>query len=407
MMKSRRVRMTARVIVPVVAFILVGVAPAWAQRVSTPSEDPSAGAKVFDTRGCAKCHSVNGVGGKIGPDLAKVSRPRTFYDLAAGMWNHLPNMTGKMRELGITRPSLDSREAGNLAGFLFMLNYFDTPGNLEAGRKLFTEKRCVVCHTYQGAGGAVGPDLDHLVQFRSPIDVASAMWNHGPQMAERMKERGVERPSFTADELRDLIAYLAPSSAGAKRSSVHALPGRPEAGRRLFAGKRCVECHAVGGAGGRVGPDLIDRGVRQSPMEFAATIWNKAPAMAAAMRSHAIAVPQLSPAEMADIVAYLYSVRYFGSGGSIPNGYAVATSKGCFTCHALRGERGKQASDLARAKGLDSPVAVLAGLWNHAVVTPPSVGSQKAEWPLFTSQEMADLIAMLQSLGQKATPKAN
>ena len=84
----------------------------------------------------------------------------------------------------------------------------------------------------------------------------------------------------------------------------------------------------------------------------------------------------------------------------------MATSKGCFTCHALRGERGKRASDLAKARGLDSPPAVLAMLWSHAVVTPPSVGGQKAEWPLFTSQEMADVIAMLQSLGQKATPIA-
>jgi mono/diheme cytochrome c family protein len=398
-------RMTA--IVPAMALLLIvlGFAAAWGQ-VSTASQDPLAGAKVFEAKGCAKCHSVNGVGGKIGPDLAKVFRPRTFYDLAADMWNHLPKMTGKMRDLGIARPSLDSREAADLAGYLFTLNYFDTPGNVDAGRKLFTEKRCIVCHKYQGAGGAVGPDLDHLVQFRTPIAVASAMWNHGPQMAEKMKENGIERPTFTPDELRDLIAYLAPSSAGPQRNSVYVLPGRAEAGRRLFAEKHCVECHAVGGAGGRVGPDLVERGVRQSPVEFAATIWNKAPAMAAAMTSHAITVPQLSPAEMADIVAYLYSVRYFGSGGSIPNGYTVATSKGCFTCHALRGERGKRASDLAKARGLDSPPAVLAMLWSHAVVTPPSVGGQKAEWPLFTSQEMADLIAMLQSLGQKATPIA-
>jgi len=399
-MKGRPMRTIVRVFVAAPALVLIGLNAAWGQPVSTPSQDPSAGAKVFDAKGCAKCHSVNGVGGKIGPDLAKVSRPRTFYDLSADMWNHLPKMTGKMRELRITRPSLDSREAADLAGFLFTLNYFDTPGSAEAGRKLFTQKRCIVCHKYQGSGGAIGPDLDHLVQFRSPIAVASAMWNHGPQMAEKMKENGIERPTFTADELRDLIAYLAPSS-GAQRNSVYALLGRPETGRQLFAEKRCVECHAVGGAGGRVGPDLVERGVRQSPMEFAATIWNKAPAMAAAMKSQAIAVPQLSPAEMADIVAYLYSVRYFRAGGSIPNGYTVATRKGCLTCHALRGERGKPASDLAKAKGLDSPAAVLAMLWNHAVVTPPSIGGQKAEWPLFTSQEMADLIAMLQSLGQR------
>src|SRR6516162_1220863 len=217
MIKDHSRRTMARVIVPAIGLALVGLAPAWGQPVRPVMEDPSAGAKVFEVKGCAKCHSVNGVGGKIGPDLAKVSRPRTFYDLAADMWNHLPKMTGKMRDLRIARPSLDSREAADLAGYLFTLNYFDTPGNVDAGRKLFTEKRCIVCHKYQGAGGAVGPDLDHLVQFRTPIAVASAMWNHGPQMAEKMKENGIERPTFTPDELRDLIAYLAPSSAGPQR----------------------------------------------------------------------------------------------------------------------------------------------------------------------------------------------
>jgi len=393
--------MAARSIVSAVIAVLVGFGIGFAQPVLSPSQDPAAGAQVFEAKGCAKCHSVNGVGGKIGPDLAKISRPRTFYDLSADMWNHLQKMTGKMQELGITKPKLDPREAADLAGFLFTLNYFDTPGNPEVGRKLFTEKRCVVCHKYNGAGGTVGPDLDQGVQFRSPISVAAAMWNHGPQMTEKMKENGIERPTFTGAELRDLVAYLAPTSAGGQGKPVYALPGRPEAGRQLFAEKHCVECHAVGSAGGHVGPDLVQRGVRQSPMEFAATLWNKAPAMATAMKTHAIALPELSPAEMADIVAYLYSVRYFGSGGNVSNGYTVATRKGCLVCHSLRGERGKRASDLAKAKGLDSPAAVLAMLWNHAAVTPPSIGGQKPEWPLFKPQEMADLIAMLQSLGQK------
>ena len=170
------------------------------------------------------------------------------------------------------------------------------------------------------------------------------MWNHGPQMAETMKEKGIERPTFTGNELRDLIAYLAPATAGPQEGPVYALPGRPEAGRQLFAEKRCIECHAVGGVGGHVGPDLVARGVRRSPVEFAATIWNKAPAMAAAMKPRGITVPQLSPGEMADIVAYLYSVRYFGSAGSVPNGWAVATQKGCLTCHAVS-RRARQAGE--------------------------------------------------------------
>ena len=381
-----------------VAVLVASLDAVSAQPVMSPSQDPLAGSQVFGSKGCVKCHSVNGVGGKVAPDLARAMRPRSFVDLATAMWNHLPNMTDRMKQLGIARPRLDSKEAGDLVGFLYTLNYFDPPGSADAGKRLFSDKRCIVCHTVRGVGGVVGPNLDHLQQFRSPIFVASAMWNHGPQMAEKMKERGIERPTFTAKELRDLIAYLAPGTGGPEEGPLYVLPGRAESGRQLFAEKRCVECHAVGGAGGRVGPDLVERGVRQSPMEFAATIWNKAPAMAAAMQSRRIALPQLTPEQMADIVAYLYSVRYFASGSAQP-GYAVASRKGCLNCHALRGERGKSASDLTKAKGLDSPAAVLAALWNHTLLT-PTVSGKKLDWPGFTPQEMADLMAMLQSVSQ-------
>ena len=385
-----------------IAVLLASLDAASAQPVMSPSQDPLAGSRVFGSKGCVKCHSVNGVGGRVAPDLARTMRPRSFVDLATAMWNHLPNMTDRMKQLGIARPQLDSKETGDLVGFLYTLNYFDPPGNPDAGKRLFSDKRCIVCHTVRGAGGVVGPNLDHLQQFRSPIFVASAMWNHGPQMAEKMKERGIERPTFTARELRDLIAYLAPGTGGPEEGPLYVLPGRAESGRQLFAEKRCVECHAVGGAGGRVGPDLVERGVRQSPTEFAATIWNKAPAMAAAMQSRGISLPQLAPEQMADIVAYLYSVRYFAS-GSVQQGYGVASQKGCLNCHALRGERGKIASDLTKARGLDSPAAVLAALWNHTLVT-PTVSGKKLDWPAFAPQEMADLIAMLQSVSQ--APKA-
>ena len=386
-----------------VALCLVPLGAAWGQAVLGPSQDPLAGSRVFGAKGCIKCHSVNGVGGKVAPDLARVSRPRSFQDLATAMWNHLPGMTERMKQLGITRPRLDTKEAGDLVGFLYTLNYFDAPGNAEAGKQRFSEKRCIVCHTVRGTGGVVGPNLDHLQQFRSPIFVASAMWNHGPAMAEVMKARGIERPTFTGQELRDLVAFLAPATAGPQEGPLYVLAGRAETGRLLFAEKRCIDCHAVGGVGGRVGPDLVERGIRQSPIEFAATIWNKAPAMAAAMRPRGITIPQLRPEEMADLVAYLYSVRYF-AGGNVQQGYAVATQKGCFNCHAVRGERGKPASDLAKTKGLDSPAGVLAALWNHAVVT-PTIAGKKADWPIFKPEEMADLVAMLQSVSQpRKTP---
>jgi mono/diheme cytochrome c family protein len=226
------------------------------------------------------------------------------------------------------------------------------------------------------------------------------MWNHGPQMAEAMKQRGIERPAFTPQELRDLVAFLAPATGGPPEGPLYVLPGRAEVGRQLFSERRCIECHAVGGVGGKVGPDLVELGVRRSPVEFAAAIWNKAPAMAAAMRQRGITVPQLKPEDMADLVAYLYSVRYFAS-GNISSGWKVAYEKGCLHCHAVYGERGKPASDLTRARSLDSAAAVLAALWNHAVVTPPAIGGKKPEWPLFRGNEMADLVALLQALTRR------
>ena len=383
-----------------VAFALVLGAglPALAQPLLGPAQDPLAGSRVFGTKGCVKCHSISGVGGKVGPDLGRIARPRSFYDLATAMWNHLPRMTERMRQLGITRPSLDAREAADLIAFLYTVSYFDPAGSRDAGRRLFTDKRCVACHQADGTGGVVGPNLSFLRLFGSPIAVAAAMWNHGPQMLEAMKARGIARPAFTAPELRDLLAYLGPAG-GVQEGPVYVLPGRPDLGRRLFADKRCQECHSVAGQGGRVGPDLAERGVRRSPIEFAAATWNKAPAMTEAMKARGIAVPQLRPDEMADIVAYLYAVRYFAEPGNIRNGWTVATYKGCLTCHAVSGERGKPASDLTRAKGLDSPAAVIAALWSHAVVTPPQIpGSPKTGWPELRPEEMADLVTLLQSL---------
>jgi mono/diheme cytochrome c family protein len=380
------------ILVLTAAFLAGSVSVTWAQSAS-PGQDPVAGSRVFDAKGCAKCHGLNGAGGKIGPDLAKAARPHSFYDLAAAMWNHLPSMTERMKQLGIIRPQLEPDEAKDLVGFLYSLGYFDRPGSTEAGKRLFTAKRCAECHGPAGPG----PSVDHLKRFGSPLYAAAAMWNHGPQMADVMKTKGIERPTFTAPELRDLIAYLSPST-GVAAGAVFVLPGNAESGRLLFAEKQCVQCHSVGGAGGSVGPRLTDKGVRRSPLEFAAAIWNKAPAMTAAMTARSITIPQLRPEDMADLVAYLYASGYFAAPGSPSRGWATLSTKGCLACHGVYGERGKSASDLTRAKGMDSPAGVLAALWNHTVVTAPAPGGGRALWPTFRSQEMADLIALLQGI---------
>ncbi len=387
-------------VVAVAALLLWPLGPASAQPLFSPTQDPVAGSRIFGAKGCVKCHAINGMGGKIGPDLGRIPRPRSFYDLAAAMWNHLPTMAERMRQLGISRPHLDPRETGDLIAFLFTLDYFDPPANLQAGKRLFTEKKCVVCHQAGGTGGVVGPNLDFLTQYGSPILVAAAMWNHGPAMAEAMRARRIERPTFTDLELLNLIAYLKSASPAPAEGPLYLLPGRPDVGQRLFVEKGCVECHSAGGQGGRAGPDLAERGLHRSLTQFAAAMWNKAPAMLEAMKARGISLPQLWPEEMADLVAYLYSVRYFAEPGDPRKGRERLTDKGCLGCHSLSGQGGKVASDLARVKGLDAPATVIAALWNHSFIMKHRTERRQASWPQFRPEEMADLVAFLQPLGR-------
>ena len=385
-----------RLLAGAVALGLTGLATAaGAQPLFSSAQDPLAGSRVFGAKGCVTCHAINGRGGTVGPDLARIARPRTFFDLAAGLWNHAPRMAERMRQLDVARPSLSPGETGDLVAFLFSVDYFDPPGRPETGRRLFKEKRCIVCHQVGGSGGVIGPNLDALKPSASPISLAAAMWNHGPQMAEVMRARGITRPTFQGRDLLDLLAYVGAGAApSAPPGPLYVLPGRAEAGRAVFTDKRCVECHSVRGQGGHVGPDLAERTRQMSLNDFATAMWNKAPAMMAAMKTRAISVPTMKPEEMADLLAYLYSVRYFAAAGDPRQGVQIATAKGCFGCHSLGPERGKSASDLLRAPGLDSPPAVLAALWNHSFVTP---GTRTA-WPQITGEEMAHLTAYLRSL---------
>jgi mono/diheme cytochrome c family protein len=392
--------LAVRLTVAAAVLLLYPLGPALAQPLFSPTQDPIAGSRVFGAKRCVQCHSVNGVGGKIGPDLGRIPRPRSFYDLAAAMWDHLPKMAERMEQFGIHRPYLNPEETGDLIAFLYTLNYFDPPGNLQAGLRLFTEKKCVICHQVGGTGGVVGPNLDSLAQFGSPIFAAAAMWNHGPAMAEAMRARKIERPIFKGSELLDLIAYLKSTAPVPADVRLYLLPGRADEGRKLFAEKRCILCHSVKGQGGRVGPDLAERGLHRSLTQFAAGMWNKAPAMIEAMKARGIAVPQLRAEEMADLVAYLYSVQYFAEPGEPAKGRQLVGDKGCLGCHSVSGAGGKSASDLARVKGLDSASTVIAALWNHSFIMEHRAGRRKGTWPQLSPEEMAHVVTFLQTLGR-------
>ena len=357
------------------------------QGIPEPAQNAVAGAQVFGSRGCVECHSVRGLGGRGGPDLAEVAAGRSLSELAATMWNHVPRMAARMEERGISPVRVLPREAANLFAFLYTLDYFDPPGDASEGRTLFLDKQCVMCHQVAGVGGVVGPSLDFLGGYRSPIPVAAAMWNHGPAMAAEMRARGVTRPTFSGRQLRDLIAYLESASGVPPDESTYVMPGHAGAGRALFAAKGCAGCHGPQGRGG-VGPALAGRRSLGGLIDFAAAMWNKAPAMTREMTARGVAVPQLSASEKADIVAYLYATGYFAEAGSAESGRQLAAAEACTSCHRVDGA----ASALEPGRYATSS-QVIAALINHVAV--PGVGNR--DWAVLTGAEVGHLISYLVS----------
>ncbi|HEY7557288.1 MAG TPA: c-type cytochrome [Candidatus Binatia bacterium] len=363
------------------------------------SQDPLAGSRVFGAKGCSGCHAVNGVGGKLASDLARTSKPRSFYDLASAMWNHIPEMATRMRQLGKPLVQLSPRETGDLIAFLTTVNYFDPIGDAKAGKKVFNDKRCVLCHQIEHVGGVFGPSLDSVTQFGA-IFFAAAMWNHGPAMAAAMEAKGIKRPVFSGRELRDLTAYVKSVSRARGDEPIQVLPGPTEEGEKLFAARGCVDCHGIRATGGPVGPALAGRKLYPSLFEFAAAMWNKGPAMTREIKRRAVSIPALQANELADIVGYLYSVDYFAGAGDPDRGGALIKAKGCLNCHSIRGQGGQVGPDLAKVRGLDRPANVVSAMWNHGVAMENKVREKAVAWPAFKGDEMAQVVGFLETLAR-------
>ena len=395
------------VLVGALVTLLVAVLPAVPVRgaQSDPRETPPIrplvdGRRVFEAKGCVGCHSVRGGAGaaQAGPDLGRSGSWRDVMQFAGSLWNHTPAMNAKMREHRIDRPAVSPDEMGKLIAYLFAARFFDEPGSVARGREVFEQRSCAQCHQLGGRGGTVGPRLDELGDYISSSFLAEALWNHGPEMAAKMAEQKLVRPSLEGDDVANIVAYIRGDARGsAALDLAYAEAGSPQAGKTVFQQKGCAHCHAISGVGGTVGPDLGAQPPRAHVGEMAAALWNHGPAMWAKMKEAGRPVPKVSDAEMADLLAYLYFVQYIGHGGNATRGRELFRQKSCAGCHAAGGEGLKGAADLTASSAVQAPFNWAAAVWKHPIDAKKEAGEPQPTTARFEDDEMRDLVEFLRA----------
>lgn len=140
-----------------------------------------------------------------------------------------------------------------------------TTADVEAGSRLYANQ-CALCHGQNG-DGINGVDLRRGVFRRSVSDDdLSRLITTGLAAA------GMPAFKFQPAELTSVIAFI---RAGFDPSGTAVKVGTPARGKDLFAGKgKCATCHRVNGVGPRLAPDLSDIGAVRTPAALQRSLLN-------------------------------------------------------------------------------------------------------------------------------------
>lgn len=259
-------------------------------------------------------------------------------------------------------------------------------GNPETGERLFYEKKgCAVCHSVNGKGGKLASDLGRTLPAHASLgDLVVSVWNHAPQMCERLKSENVSHPAVDDDDMAHLLAFL-------YQARYFDVQGDVERGRQLFEAKGCGRCHTPEGFHAVA-----------NPVSWAREMWNHAAVMQSRMQAAGMAWSRFEGTEMSDLFAYVSrDARNRASGpvsASAGRGWKVFLDNACARCHSVSGKGGHSGPELGPGARIPQDMTQFAGMmWNHAPMwnRPEAANIRR---PSFTGQEIADLGTFLHSL---------
>lgn len=90
--------------------------------LAVPAMDAVNGKALFVEKGCVACHSVNGIGGEIGPRLDSrftLRNATNLFDFGARMWTHAESMIEVQKATIGGQIDLTGQELANITAFAY------------------------------------------------------------------------------------------------------------------------------------------------------------------------------------------------------------------------------------------------------------------------------------------------
>lgn len=181
------------------------------------------------------------------------------------------------------------------------------------------------------------------------------------------------------------------------------LPENPVGGSSVFVEKQCLQCHAIQGYGGTLGPDLGRLQLSGGFLGMAGIMWNHAPKMISALAEDKIPLPRFSVQEMTQLVAFLYTLNYLDPPGDAREGEETFAAKRCVSCHSVGGTGGTIGPALDDYGRYVSPLFVATGLWNKGPAMAEAMSRARVSRPTLSGRDVRDIVAYIQARSRPAS----
>jgi cytochrome c2 len=241
----------------------------------------SRGRALMDRSNCFACHTVRGR-----EAFRSQAPPLTTIGMkTGGAWLRLWLRGPRRVDPNATMPNfhLTDKEIEELSHYLFNQSVpwelarqiqsaeGEPPGDAANGKKLFSESRCISCHTVEGKGNGSAPELSKVASSATRGWLLAFL--RDPQgFSPRTR---MPRYHFSETESRDVVAYLEDELRDFDAPKDVLTPIRvnqtlAESGEKLFRTAGCFACHSEpSGSEEKFGPELNGIGDKKaSSLDF-------------------------------------------------------------------------------------------------------------------------------------------